>query len=202
MAVTSANDVVNLALGYLGEAPVSDYTTDTEPAAEAANRVFDETRDKVLRSHPWSFATRVSGVLTDSTDDADDDWSYKYALPTGCLKVSRVFDDDRTASDLEFTLRHTAPQDINVLVTDIDDCRIEFLYQETTVANWDSCFIEALSYRLAADLVGSVTDNMAMRQQMLQMYQWSMNQAKQLDSSEQRVDTVDNGNQGFVDARI
>lgn len=201
MAVTTANDVVNVALDHLHEAVVANYLTGTDAASKAARRFFEHCRDAVLREYPWGFATRISSTLTASSDAADDDWNYKYALPTGCLRVLAVFDADRAATDSEFAIRHTPTQNINVLVTDIETAKIKFIFQETAVTAWGPTFIDALAYRLAADLAGPVTGNVQLKQGMLQFYQWALSRAKQMDASEQRLDRLNDLNQGFIDAR-
>jgi len=206
MAITTENDIVNLALAHLHEAALADYTdvTDTTPPAVAARLSFDMVRDMVLREHDWGFALH-SAELVASADDADADWSYKYDFPTGALRVVRLRNDNtRKAADLEFTTRHSTDSGVEVIVTDQAEAVAEFIYQETDVTKWltDKNFVEALVFRLAAYLAGPVTGSSAIRAEMLQLFGQTVNQAKQLDSSEQRVDVADNPNQAYVDARL
>jgi len=202
MSITTPTEAVNMALDHLGEAVVATpYTGNTDVASEAAVRHFANTRDTVLRDHTWAFATRIEELVA-SADAADTDWTYKYDLPTGCLKVISIINAlGRTAEDEEFILRHTVADDAEVLLTDTETPTIKFMYQEDDVALWEANFIEAFSYRLAANLCFPVTQNAGLKQGLLQLYQWSVNKAKQIDSSQGRVDVMQIAHQDFITAR-
>ena len=200
MAVTTANDIANMALDHLGELIVSDYTTGTDATSQAINRSFDNVRDMVLREHTWDFAVRIA-ELSASADGADDDWAYKYDLPTGSLRIIRLLNTTRTAVDYEYAKRHTTADDETVIVTDQEAAYVEFIYQETDVSKMSASFIDALAYRLAAHLVGPIAASASLRQEMMQYFQFAMTQARQLDSSEQRVDVQDNARSNYVTSR-
>ncbi len=201
MAVSTNNDVVNIALAKMGEAPITDYTIGTDPVSVAALRNFDRILDMVLTAHPWLFALRIETTLVASTDDADADWTYKYALPADCLRILSILDATRKDTDTLFDTRHTTTQDINVMVTDEEDPTVRFIYQETTVAAWSQYFIEALACRLGAELVLQLSGEQSMWLRLTNMYQMALADARTMDSSQARTDTLDNPNQEFVDAR-
>jgi hypothetical protein len=53
----TAEDICNLALGHLGEAPIADIDDDNT-RARACLKHYDPTLEAVLRSHRWNFAQR------------------------------------------------------------------------------------------------------------------------------------------------
>ena len=52
MATTKIN-IVNRALGLLGNEFITSLTEDTK-AARFSNELFDDTRDSIFRLHPWN----------------------------------------------------------------------------------------------------------------------------------------------------
>jgi hypothetical protein len=56
--MASKVQIAKLALQHIGDRyDISDITEAT-PEAEQVNLLFDDTRDALLRQHPWAFATR------------------------------------------------------------------------------------------------------------------------------------------------
>ncbi len=62
MAASTAEDICNLALGHLGEAPIVDIDDNNTRAAACKER-YDTTLDATLRAHRWNFAKKRALVL-------------------------------------------------------------------------------------------------------------------------------------------
>ena len=75
------------ALRRLGDDPITSLTDNTE-RARLCNSFYEDTRDAVLRLHPWNFAiTRTS--LAKLSDAPAYGFSNQFSLPTSpyCLRV-------------------------------------------------------------------------------------------------------------------
>lgn len=54
----SATNIANIALRLLGQARVTDITTDTTSNGQQVNDALALARQEILRSHPWNFAAK------------------------------------------------------------------------------------------------------------------------------------------------
>ena len=80
--------ICNVALRKLGARRITALTDDTEEAKSCTD-VFDRLRDKLLRIHPWNFATKRAALAVSTTSPA---WGYDnaYPLPADCLRITSV----------------------------------------------------------------------------------------------------------------
>lgn len=164
MAVTSETDICNLALGHLGEAPIESMDEDNL-AARACALHYATTRDEVLRSHRWNFATRRA-ELSRLDDTPAFGWSYQYPLPTDCLRVVEFNDTELgdVVSD-EFLIEGR-----NIL-TDSETAQIVYVRTETDVTKYDALFVKALALRLAVELSETIRGATSKTEQLTTAYE-------------------------------
>lgn len=94
--MTSAVDVVNIALAEIGsQSTISSFQEDSAEA-NAAALLYQPKIDALLRAAPWAFArkqvflTQLKAVLIDGvlqTDLPPQPWYYEYAYPSDCIRV-------------------------------------------------------------------------------------------------------------------
>ena len=96
MALSDAEVVYNLALGYIGEYKITEGDT-TSKQAVLCIRYYDDSRDETLAAHPWNFAKKKV-ILYEYTDHPIFGYDRKYTKPTDCLRVLSV--DDSLGSDV------------------------------------------------------------------------------------------------------
>jgi hypothetical protein len=80
--------IYNMALDMLDEAPVTAPSDDTR-AARLLARNYAQTRDEVLRAHPWNFAMARSLLAAAATGPAFG-WARAFPLPADCLRLLPV----------------------------------------------------------------------------------------------------------------
>lgn len=87
-------DIVNLALGYLGDsANVSSINPPDSVQAEHAARFYPLARDALLNMHNWGFATkRALPASIAVPPEAAGMWAYAYIAPDDELSITRVYD--------------------------------------------------------------------------------------------------------------
>src|SRR5687767_8634483 len=85
--MSSEVDIANLALSHLGDEAnvVAIDPPDGTVQASHCGRFYPIARDLLLEMHPWTFATRRA-TLAEVTNPVEDDWTYAYTLPTGCIR--------------------------------------------------------------------------------------------------------------------
>lgn len=94
--MTSATDLCNRALSEIGaRVLISDFNTESSPAAVQCKLFYDTMREQCLRSAPWGFARKTLslttlGLLANDPPDSPYPWQAKYAYPSDCLKMRYV----------------------------------------------------------------------------------------------------------------
>ena len=170
------------ALRRLGDDPITSLTDDTE-RARLCNAFYQDSRDLVLRSHPWNFAiTRAS--LAQLSDTPAYGYNYMYALPTDpyCLRVLEM-----EYADYIFKIENDATNG-RVLVTDESAAKILYIARITNPTLFDSMFVETLTSKLAADLAYPITGSVQLQGQMEKMYRDKLSEARSVDGMEGFVD--------------
>lgn len=136
-------DICNRALGRLGEQPIL-TVSDAGTAGRACQTHFAGTRDEVLRSHRWNFATtRVA--LTRLVPDPPFGWACAFGLPADFIRAAEV-------NGAEEGVGRPWTIEGNTLLTDEEEINLVYIFRETNVARWDSLFCEAVSLKLASKL--------------------------------------------------
>lgn len=180
--VTSEVELCNLALARLGNDRQLTALTDANKAARLCNLMYGPTRDAVLRAHPWNFAIRrVSLAAESGWEDPTEEFDYRFPLPSNFLKIIRTANESAGLDDL---YRIESSADGLVLLSTEDTQAIEYIARVTDVALFDSLFVDVLAQRLAAELAPAFADSQSMAQQLWQLYQAKLNEARGVDAQE------------------
>lgn len=84
-------DVLNKALILLGQGVI------VEPSAEVIiNKVYDNVKERLLRSHPWSCALK-DYILDHVNDVPPFKFNYMFVIPSDCLRVIANFQENTIA---------------------------------------------------------------------------------------------------------
>jgi hypothetical protein len=90
--------ICNVALSHLANSTeIQDLDAEPSKEAQACRRLFDLTRDEVLRDFPWPFAT-ASAALTLFASNPNTEWGYSYRMPAGKLFFRRILSGVRNDS--------------------------------------------------------------------------------------------------------
>ena len=87
MATTDV-DICNRALSRLGTRATISALDENSTEARTAYIWYAATRDVLLRSHDWNFARRR--VILAGQGSAPTGWTFRYALPTDCIRLLRI----------------------------------------------------------------------------------------------------------------
>lgn len=196
--------ICNLALLRLGQAQIQDLE-EKSTEANYCNALYDDVRKEVLRDHSWNFATAIAtpAVLSDENPP---DWAYVYNQPSKCLRVIELIPAATSANDVT-TLGwadsiassnyfagsvegadDTIPMEVrgDKILTNALDIAVKYTYDITDPTLFDSLFVTAFSYRLAADLAMPITGDLTKQQAMFQMYERLDYKAAGKDATEGR----------------
>ncbi|MBK9446181.1 MAG: hypothetical protein IPO00_08835 [Betaproteobacteria bacterium] len=172
--------ICNLALGWLGATPiVSIADASTEAQLCAAN--WAAVRDAVLEAKAWTFATERTNLAADGVAPSYG-FGVRYQVPSTLLRILEV-DDGSGYGDLEW-VREGA-----YLLTDQPaPLYIRFVKRVEDPALWSPGFVMAMSYRLAAVLTISLTENRASHADLWRLYVQALEDAARLDGMQGRAE--------------
>lgn len=173
---TSLN-VVNQALAMIGEGPIV-ALAGTDQKSVYCNTFYDQVRIELLLRYPWQFAVKVDDLSLTGGTETDEQWEYVYDVPTDMLKPLMLGNDPT----VEFELR------AGLLYTDYtaDTVNLLYVYDVSTVDNWDRMFWKAIVYELAARLALPITGNATLQNNMIQAARMAFNEATAVHSGMSR----------------
>lgn len=161
MAATEL-EVANLALAALGARQITSLSG-TEQEAKACDQQFDRVRDSLLRSHPWNFATKR--VELEAATDPDTEWDSAWDLPSDLVRVLRIVG---IGEDPANPVNDFAIEGRTLLLNGTEAPTLVYVCNSAAVTAWDSLFVDAMVYSLAAAIANRVTQNQALADSMLQ----------------------------------
>tara|TARA_R100000458_G_scaffold59881_1_gene72423 strand:- start:4949 stop:5518 length:570 start_codon:yes stop_codon:yes gene_type:complete len=185
---TTETSISNSALVKLGAERINSLT-ETNRRAQLCNEQYEKVRDEVLRAHPWNFAIKRMELSQLTTTPAFE-YDYEYLLPSDCLRVLELHDN---------TIKWSIEAD-RKLLSDSATVKIKYISRVTATAEYDSLFIEALSFRLAADISYALVQSSSLSQKLLGEYENVLSAARSIDAQEGTApDLIDDS---FVESRL
>lgn len=134
-------DICNQALSHIGQANITDYTTDLSNAGVQCRLFFDDTLHALYEDMEWTFTTKRA-TLTEPLQDAPlFGFTNAFQLPEDCILVLEAI-EDATEWRVEG----------QTIITNEDEIRIVYTYRQGNTLALSAKFREALSYRLAEKL--------------------------------------------------
>ena len=158
-AVTTEHQVANLALGLIGQRQILDSLNEESTEAQVAKLYFASTRNELLQSFAWRFATKRA-VLALTTEEREG-WTYCYAAPSDLLieGAARIWDGDRepgAGGRIPFSIELNDADDGLLILTDQPEAELIYTREHRTVALWPPLFVKALAAQLAVYMAGAL----------------------------------------------
>lgn len=141
--------ICNLALGRLGTTRIMSLDEASQPA-RYCKLFYENTRDEVLRSHPWSFAKARQTLSLLSTTPSFG-WANQFQLPADCLRPIQVNEWEQDEAPDNWLIEG------NRLLTDASTVDLLYVRRVTDSTLFDSIFVKALSVKLAAEICTPLT---------------------------------------------
>ena len=171
MALNTFVSISNRALTFLGAQPITSLDDDTKEA-RSCKRMFEQSRNQVLRGHPWNFAMKRVEIAADTTAPV---WgkTNAFSWPSDCLSIYEVdTTEEWIVEGRKIVTNAEAPLSI-IYVYEVDDPTI-----------FDVLFVEAYAYRLAADISYDITASQQVLNNMETLYQRKLAEARLVDAQE------------------
>lgn len=147
MAATET-EVCNLALAKIGSSRLTDLDVDDSLEADLCNLFYDPTRDALIRSFWWRFASaRVA--LVENVSSPAFEWDNQFDLPADFLAMKDIFEENFTRHQ-NTTSSYALEGDL--LLTNLSAVNIRYVKKVTDVTEFDPLFVEVLALKLAIQL--------------------------------------------------
>lgn len=172
--------VCNIALQMLGAKPITSLT-EASDRASIANQFYSESRDEVLRAHPWNFA-QVRAVLAREVAVPAWGFAFQYQLPADpyCLRVIET-DPDDAVYKIEG----------RKLITDESSISIRYTARIADTTQFDSTFTMALAHHLAEMMAWPLVKTGSLSEMMFKKWKDQQSQARSIDSQEGSPESSD-----------
>lgn len=169
---TSEADICNAALYKVGGARII-ALTDNSREAKLCKDIYPKARSRLLRSHPWGFAT-LRVALPALLIKPEFGYGKAYQLPTDCLRVFKVEDDEVYPWEVEG----------KTIVTDNPSCKIKYVKNITDVSAYPDDFGDALAGAIAVELSYALTSDNATRREVAAFAQNALRMARTSNAQE------------------
>lgn len=180
--MASEVSIINRALGFLGATKIVSRTQDSASAV-AADAIFDDLRDDVLRDHPWNSVKRRAQLAAEVTAPLFG-WDLSYLWPADCLRILSV-------NDVDWARRVGWAVEGRKILTDFTaPIDVEYCARITDPNEWDAKLRTAIALRLAAELAEPLTQQPEKQTKLLAAYERAKISAGIVDGLEE--DPVEN----------
>tara|TARA_S200002703_G_scaffold30583_2_gene26554 strand:- start:72 stop:635 length:564 start_codon:yes stop_codon:yes gene_type:complete len=177
-------------MDLLGAATITSLTENSKEA-RLCNRRFSTVRDAVLRSHPWNTAVTRAEIASDSVAPAFG-FTYQYTMPTDpyCLRVLSFWnsnvDNEIAAYDSQVMYKIEGRK----ILSNEGTCKITYIGRVTDTEQFDPMLSNTIAHRLAADTAYAITGSTTVAQQMQQLYEFRLREARSMDGMEGYPDKI------------
>ena len=186
--MASEVDICNLALAHLGDAAAVSSISPSDGSAQADHcaRFYPIARDVCLEDMAPKWAIKRDDLAQLNAPPAS--WGYRYAAPSGCIKVLAVLAEDSADGDTTaaYTMEQTASGATTIL-TDTEKAQLRYVTRVTDTTKFQPLFTNAVSYLLASYLAGPVTKSESTAREMYSRYLTELGRAAVSDGRAQRT---------------
>jgi len=151
---TLVTEICNQSLSRIGAKRLA-YTGTTETDLDAnttleailCNLHYTQTRDSLLRSHWWRFASARADLVLD-TETPSFEWDYQFILPEDFLRMKSIYENRFSDVNLDsYALEGT------LLLTNESEMSIRYIRKVTDVTEFDPLFVDVLVLHLALKFI-------------------------------------------------
>lgn len=187
MASTAAQ-ICNIALLRIGQRQALTALTDASVAGQACNALFNDARDAVLAELWWGFATKRAALAL-VANAVRSGWGNVYAAPSDILVARYIYSGQRNPQKpIPFELEEGETPGSLVVLTDQATAELIYTYRHVTFLQWPPLFVDALAWKLAADLALAMAVKPQVGLQMQKGYAVALAKAGGVDANQARRD--------------
>jgi hypothetical protein len=179
--MTTSIDIANRALILLGGREITSFMDKTNEA-RIAKALYQSTRDYVLRAYPWASLKQRIGVV-ELAEKPVSGFQHQYQLPNNSIRVLEVHSTGKISpSDWEVNG--------DTVLCDAKPLSIVYLAGNLPESKYSSQLVQALVYRLAAEMAYPMTGNNTAQGNFAALFSQVLEEARTTDSLEQSAKKI------------
>lgn len=192
--MSSKIEIINMALAKLSNGNFIQSLDENNPEAQQAQVHWETMLDTVLTEFPWDFSRRLAQLVQVADDTGLSEWAYHYLYPADCVYIRRVFPLATPAYSAPYRRGLAADGLQRVVMTNQAQACAEYTTRAVAPENLPPQFVNALAWRLAAEIASSFKGEPQMAQHCLQYYTLQLDEAKVRDARESGPQSRIDGN--------
>jgi hypothetical protein len=148
-------------------------------------------RDQVLRAHPWNAAIARATLAQDSAAP-EFGFTYQYTLPTNpyCLRVLSFWNENVDSEISAYDSQVMYKIEGRKILSNEGTCKITYVSRVTDPEQFDSLLSSTIAHKLASEIAYAITGSNSIAQQMFQLYQTRLSEARSMDAMEGMPDKI------------
>lgn len=185
---TSVVQICNTALARIGVSNFISSIDESSTEAAVCKVLYESVRDRVLREHPWGFASVYTPLAlvaeADETASWAEQWDYAYRYPSDALVVRKILS---VLGKLEpVAIPYSVGRDAvgRLIFTDEKDAKIEYTSRVEDASQFDPSFASVVAWLLASEIAMPLSALDGIRKQALQMFAMELDVAKRIAANE------------------
>lgn len=184
-------DICNLALSHVAAYPIQSLDERTKEAREC-KRLYSVARDAMLEAHDWGVARKREALAL--LADTYSGWDFAYAWPVDCLAPRKIYDPSEANNTvpLKFEIGVNDALNRRIILTDEEDAELIYTAKITDANLFTSMMVDALGFRLAADLAIPLRSDSRLQEKMMNQFLARVisAQASSANSEEKQPDKI------------
>jgi len=168
-------EICNAALAKLRARRITSLSDDSLEGRTCKDTYFI-SRDALLASQPWNFATRRAQVAQIAGLVPAFQYTRAYQLPGDCLGVF----DSNIPNEVDWIIESG-----QLLTNYTDVIAVRYAWRNTDTSSYQPAFQEVLAYKMAAEMAYTITQNATLAANMQTLWKEKMREARSY-SAQQR----------------
>jgi len=177
--------IINSALRKLGASRITGRN-DGSRNANLADDLYDDVRDRMLRSGKWNFA-KTRAQLSRSLDTPDSGFNYIYVKPTDWLKNIAVYDNDAAVGSVSFNIEAEGYH------SSAEELYIAYIKEVSDPNQMTADFREALAFELSKQFSTTIKAGKGLRDRLEKDGDIAVSEAKSADATEDQPEQQPEG---------
>jgi len=182
-SISNETAIANLALTRLGAARITNIDTEQSENAAKIRAIFDLSRDDILRSHTWNFATlRVNFNKLVTTPLYG--FANEFQIPGNVLRILPPSTGNNSNLASEYKIEG------DKVLTDDATFQARCIIRIEDTTKWDASFVDLFALLLQAELAYAIVNNRALAADLFNIFTAKMRIVKATDAMEDTPDRV------------